>query len=100
MSSSPVGKGSRVTRWDLLDPVTERFAEVSHHMLSARAMHTATKLLNGEVLITGGVAKTGSEAMRGAELFDPILRRFKQVGQMSSAREQHTATLLSNPPCS
>ncbi|MEO7455109.1 MAG: kelch repeat-containing protein [Gemmatimonadaceae bacterium] len=65
--------------------------EPSTPMHTGRAMHTATRLRDGRVLIVGG----GSPAtgVASAELFDPVTRTFK-VLPVSAGRLGHTATLL------
>jgi len=60
-------------------------------MQEPRAGHTATKLLDGRVLIVGGLS---NGATRSAELFDPAARRFSATGSLGVARAAHTATLL------
>src|SRR5688500_19623214 len=60
-------------------------------MAEPRAGHTATKLLDGRVLIVGGLS-TG--ATGSAELFEPAARRFVTTGRLASPRASHTATLL------
>jgi len=59
-------------------------------MTAARGGHTATLLLNGQVLITGG-RRDGSAR---AEIFDPVTRTFAATGEMITSRRVHTATLL------
>jgi hypothetical protein len=61
-------------------------------MEAARAIHTATRLRDGRVLIAGGSNEQTTEA--SAELFDPGSGRFAPTGSMSVARSSHTATLL------
>src|SRR6266581_2565543 len=68
-------------------------------MSVGRYSHTATLLPNGKVLVTGGettlcgccVAPTSS-----AELYDPDSGRWSRTGDMTTTREFHTATLLTN----
>jgi hypothetical protein len=68
-----------------------------------RVGHSATALLNGQVLIAGGaptlvargVDDSGS-AWDTAELYDPETGHFHTVGRMTAARVSHTATLLPN----
>ena len=62
----------------------------------ARSFHTATLLLNGNVLITGGEAAFGGGAIQSAEIFDPGPGMFMATGSMGVAQTQHTATLLSD----
>jgi len=54
-----------------------------------RVFHTATLLVNGKVLITGGHDAS-------AELYDPTSGAFAATGSMSVGRNFHTATLLAN----
>ncbi len=62
-------------------------------MGEARAAHTATSLVDGNVLIVGGF--TGDEAhLAGAELFDQQHERFEQLPHLQVMRQSHTATPL------
>jgi hypothetical protein len=60
---------------------------------AARFSHTATLLLNGKVLIAGGMEQNGVW-LDSAELYDPAKGRFSPVGKMSTRRAGATATLL------
>jgi hypothetical protein len=64
----------------------------------ARASHTSTLLPNGNVLIAGGFAGSGSEynPYRTAELYDPSSGTFQSAAEMTIGRSGHTATLLKN----
>ncbi|MEW6221238.1 MAG: IPT/TIG domain-containing protein [Thermodesulfobacteriota bacterium] len=63
-----------------------------------RAYHTATLLPDGKVLVTGGMSWYGGAAGTwfnlNVEVYDPAIRRFDQVGWLSSRLMSSTATLL------
>jgi N-acetylneuraminic acid mutarotase len=63
-----------------------------------RENHTATLLPNGKVLIAGGFIISGSNPvyLSSAELYDPTSNTWSSAGNMVTARDNHTATLLSN----
>ena len=75
------------------------------NMHSERWGHTATTLLNGKVLITGGqdgikmvtcgtTTYCGISISKQAELYDPATGLFSPTGDMNVTRYQHAATLL------
>jgi N-acetylneuraminic acid mutarotase len=66
-------------------------------MLEARTNHTATQLLDGRVLVTGGLTYDSSglaNILGSAELYDPTTRQWTATGAMLGIRAGHTATLL------
>lgn len=63
-------------------------------MSESRAVHSATLLPDGTVLIAGGLA--GSSFASSAELFDPGTNTFRPTGRMTTTRAEHSATLLPN----
>jgi hypothetical protein len=60
----------------------------------ARATHTATLLLNGQILLVGGL--TDNKPIDSAELFDPATGAFAPTGAPLEGRSFHTATLLAD----
>lgn len=64
-----------------------------------RARHTATRLVDGRVLIAGGVqTRPGASlvVLSSAAVYDPATETFAAVGTMATPRFGHTATLLSD----
>jgi len=59
----------------------------------SRAVPTATLLLNGKVLVAGGI-DMGLNALASAELYDPATGTWSATGSLKTPREFDTATLL------
>ena len=60
-----------------------------------RAAHTATPLLDGRVLVTGGCVIDGcGEATDTSEVFDPAAGTFALAATMTTPRSGHSATQL------
>ena len=81
----------------IFDPIADAWAATGS-MSTGRALHTATTLNDGRVLVTGGVDCTIyiSTTYNSAEIFDPVTGTWATTGSMNSARYQHTATLLND----
>ncbi len=80
----------------LVDPV---WSPTLNTMITPRLRHTIT-LLNATdpkslALLAGGFASVGGAALKSAEIYDPLSRRFTVTGNLAVARGSHTATLLS-----
>lgn len=63
-------------------------------MNQPRAYHTATLLLNGKVLVSGGGNASGNSSFSSAEIYDPTDDTWTVTGSLANARANHTATLL------
>jgi hypothetical protein len=68
-----------------------------------RDFHTATLLADGLVLIAGGVTGPNTvganlHSTATAELYDPATNASKRIGDMTTARVRHTATVLATGP--
>ena len=60
-----------------------------------RHAHTATLLLNGRVLISGGASdRWWNPSLAGAELYDPTLGSWSGASYMSTSRSGHSASLV------
>jgi len=84
---------------EIYDPATGLFTPTGN-MNQGRGRHQMTLLTNGKVLVTGGRdAQQNFFALASAEIFDPFAKgagAFTPIGNMTSPRFKHTATLLSN----
>jgi N-acetylneuraminic acid mutarotase len=84
---------------EIYDPATNAWT-ASGTMNATRQNHTSTLLPDGTVLVAGGFGldsgTTTGTYLASADIYDPATQSFTQVGPMSSARSQHTATLLQN----
>jgi hypothetical protein len=78
---------------ELYDPASGTWA-LTHSLVTARDLHTATLLFNGNVLVVGGHHESATYA--SAELYDPVLGTWTATGSLGTARYSHTATLLPN----
>ncbi len=69
-------------------------------MLNPRALHTATVLKDGRVLIAGGVdagsATSAGNSVNTCEIYDPATNTYTATGSMGVARAGHAATLLND----
>lgn len=66
---------------------------LTSNLVHPRHSFQATTLLDGRVLVEGGV---GMNAMKTSELFDPVSKAWTLSGRLGQGRWQHTATLLAD----
>jgi hypothetical protein len=92
--TSEGGDGPALSSAELYAPGTGTFSATGT-MTSGRENDTATLLLNGDVLIAGGVDESGRN-IASAELYDPVAGRFGETGPLNETRQSHAATLLSD----
>ena len=96
-SSVPNASAPALNTAELYDPVANTFRPLVHRMVSARASHTATLLLNGQVLLAGGHDAFNSNGMNTAELYNPATHEFTPVSStMPVPRGGHADALLPN----
>ena len=89
--------GSPVKSTDSYDPLTGSWDTERSFMWVGRKSHTATLLLNGQVLVTGGYGYRDQDgrALDSAELYNPTNRSWELLERrMHHPRGEHTATLL------
>jgi deoxycytidylate deaminase len=91
---------------EIYDPARNTFTAAAGPLFTWRALHTATRLSNGKVLITGGF--DGLQYLSTAEIFDPLTGTSAETmtvdpttselveSKMTVPRQGHTATLLQN----
>jgi hypothetical protein len=85
------GSVATLTPSELYDPTSGVWTSTGTESVP-RWFHTATRLVDGRVLVVGGV--TTSAELATAELYDPGTGMWSVTGSMTTARSRHTAVLL------
>jgi large repetitive protein len=81
---------------EIYDPMTGTFTPTGS-MTTPRGFHTATRLADGRVLISGGFSGPYmSPFLASAEVWDPVTGTFTPTGSMAVPRSWATATLLAD----
>ncbi len=81
---------------EFYDPLTNNFSLSKDEMhISRKGDFSATLLKDGRVLITGGNDQDLNQSTTAsAEIYDPVLDKFRIIGNMNFPREQHSSALL------
>lgn len=90
--SNDDGAGRSVAEIELYNPDPDFFV-VTDRLSVPRSGHTATRLDDGAVVVTGGF-DAGGATLGSIELFDPQASIVDLAGALSQVRAGHTATLI------
>ena len=90
--SAPVGAQQAASR--TLPPTLSPVTVLSVNPLP-RALHTATCLADGSVLVVGGLS-ANNRALESAQIYDPVRDLWREAAPLATARFQHAAAALPN----
>jgi hypothetical protein len=83
---------ARLSSTELFDPANNSFTP-AHGMNLPRAMHAASLMKNGKVLITGG---RSTSPFDGIEIYYPSTNTFDMLDDIDTELTQHTSTVRSD----
>jgi hypothetical protein len=89
--------GAAVRQSAVYRPAVDHWEPVGA-LTTPRKLHTVTLLLDGMVLVTGGLSGAGGTGpgLASAELYNPAAKSWTAIGPMAQARWGHSAVLLAN----
>jgi hypothetical protein len=89
--------GASINKAEFFNPDAHAFGHFSSAggMAKQRAYHAAVILMNGNVLLTGGIDNNNTP-LTSSEIYNPATNAFTATGSMSTPRWMHSATLLAS----
>lgn len=91
--NAPVG-GLHTAVTQVFDPGAPRFTRVGDAPIPGGSHRTATPLLDGGVLLSGGLVSSSIPVSDVVDRYDPANAQWGGAGHMLHPRVEHTATLL------
>lgn len=77
------------------NPSTELWTSTANNLTAARWQHAAVTLLDGRVLVIGGVSTSGTR-LSSCNLYNPTTNTWSATGSLNDSRNRHAACLLSD----
>jgi hypothetical protein len=78
---------------EIFDPRAGTFSALPCHLSEPRSFHAAVRLLDGSILIAGGISTEG-KTLRAAEILHPDTLECEPIGTMFAARSRFTLRML------